>query len=206
MPKIVDHDQRREEIAAALTRLVARVGVEGASVRAVAGEAGWSVGAVRHYFATQEELLRFAVAQQLQRLPERLRVVHGTVPAGRGRAEAVVAELLPLDDERLAEARVWLALLGRSLIDPTLDDLRLTAYAGERYLCRAVVCDLLGRPWPEDLQDALDPPHEEEAAKFHAVLDGLTLLGASYPDTRPAAAILRLLAAHLDDLERRLTG
>ncbi len=206
MPKIVDHAKRREEIAAALARLIVRVGVEGASVRAVAAEAGWSMGAVRYYFATQEELLRFAVTLQLQRLPERLRNVHDTVPAGRDRAQAVVAELLPLDDDRLAEARVWLAALGRSRIDPTLDDLRRTGYAGERYLCRAVVCDLLGRPWPGDVRETLPPPQEDEAAKFHAILDGLTLLGASYPDTLPAAEILRLTAAHLDDLERRLAG
>ena len=64
MPKLVDHDQRRREIAAALTRLIVRVGVEGASVRAVAAEAGWSMGAVRYYFGTQEELLRFAVTLQ----------------------------------------------------------------------------------------------------------------------------------------------
>lgn len=204
MPKIVDHAVRREEIAAALARLIVRVGVEGASVRAVAAEAGWSMGAVRYYFSTQEELVRFAVSLQLERLPERLRAIHDATPPGQARARRLVEELLPLDDERLAEARIWLAALDRSRIDPALDDLRLTGYAGERYLCRAVVCDLLGRAWPQAVDQPLDGRLEAEVARLHVTVDGLTLLGATYPDLVPPAEVRRLLAAELDDLVRRL--
>ena len=48
MPKIVDHETRREEIAEALWRVVRRDGVRAASVRTIAAEAGWSPGAVRY--------------------------------------------------------------------------------------------------------------------------------------------------------------
>ncbi len=54
MPKIVDHDARREEIAQALWRVVRRDGIRAASVRTVAAEAGWSAGAVRYYFPDQD--------------------------------------------------------------------------------------------------------------------------------------------------------
>ena len=48
MPKVVDHAARREQLAAALWRVVVRDGVEAASLRRVAAEAGWSVGSLRH--------------------------------------------------------------------------------------------------------------------------------------------------------------
>ncbi|MBK7720872.1 MAG: TetR family transcriptional regulator [Austwickia sp.] len=206
MPKLVDHDQRRREIAAALTRLIVRVGVEGASVRAVAAEAGWSMGAVRYYFGTQEELLRFAVTLQLSEVPLRLRRVHDTVPAGPVRAHAALEELLPLDDARLAEARVWLAALGRCRIDPTLDDLRLTGWQGERYLARAAICDLVGTSWPTRPDAPLPEPLEAEAEALHVVVDGLTMMGASYPERLGPADTRRLLGAALSHARARLTA
>jgi AcrR family transcriptional regulator len=41
--------------------VIRRDGVAAASVRAVAREAGTSMGALRHWFATQDELLHFAM-------------------------------------------------------------------------------------------------------------------------------------------------
>ena len=60
MPKVVDHEQRRRELAAAVWRVIGREGVAEVSIRAVAAESGWSTGALRHYFATRAELLAFA--------------------------------------------------------------------------------------------------------------------------------------------------
>jgi AcrR family transcriptional regulator len=57
MPKQVDHDERRREIAAAVVRLAAARGLGGVSFREVAAEAGVSVALVQHYFGTKENLL-----------------------------------------------------------------------------------------------------------------------------------------------------
>lgn len=89
VPKVVDHDQRREELARAVWAVIARAGVEGATVRAVAAEAGWSMGALRYYFATQDGLLRFALEVMLRRTPERLRSSSPAAnPASNGRNES----------------------------------------------------------------------------------------------------------------------
>ncbi|MGB3635817.1 MAG: TetR family transcriptional regulator, partial [Rubrobacteraceae bacterium] len=69
MPKIVDHEERRRELAEAVWRVILRDGVEGVSVRNVAAEAGWSTGALRHYVGTKEDLL----ASATQLLDERVR-------------------------------------------------------------------------------------------------------------------------------------
>ena len=71
MPKQVDREERRREIAAAVLRLVATRGVEAASLRAVAAEAGVSMGAVQHYFTTRDEMLRFALGHGNALLAER---------------------------------------------------------------------------------------------------------------------------------------
>ena len=61
MPKQVDHEKRRRQIAEATWRLISTEGIEQATVRKIAQEAGLSLGALRHYFATQDELLRFSM-------------------------------------------------------------------------------------------------------------------------------------------------
>ncbi|MBW0103982.1 TetR/AcrR family transcriptional regulator, partial [Pseudonocardia sp. KRD291] len=58
MPKIVDHDQRREEILDAAIRVIGTVGIDHATTRAIARESGYSTGVLSHYFEDKDELLR----------------------------------------------------------------------------------------------------------------------------------------------------
>ena len=57
MPKVVDIDGATTELAAAAAQLIARSGVGAATLREVAAEAGWTTGALTHYFADKRELL-----------------------------------------------------------------------------------------------------------------------------------------------------
>lgn len=59
MPKRVDHQQRRREIAEALFRIAADRGLQGVTLRAVAAEAGISMNLVQYYFPAKEDMLRF---------------------------------------------------------------------------------------------------------------------------------------------------
>lgn len=59
MPKIVDHAQRRAEIATALWQVIHEQGIDGVSFRRVAEAAGVSVGRVQHYFADKRDLVLF---------------------------------------------------------------------------------------------------------------------------------------------------
>src|SRR4051794_30067446 len=67
MPKIVDVEQRRSELADAVARVIARSGLESASMRRVAAEAGWTTGTLAHYFSNKRELLLFTLASSLER-------------------------------------------------------------------------------------------------------------------------------------------
>ena len=55
-----DHDQRRRAIAHVAIDLIAREGLEAATVRRIAAEVGFSTTIVTHYFADKQELLLWA--------------------------------------------------------------------------------------------------------------------------------------------------
>lgn len=187
MPKLVDHDARREALAGALWRVVMRDGVEAASVRRVAAEAGWSTGSLRHYFDSQPALLAFAMELVIDRVTRRVEAVSGS-GTPREVAERALQEVLPLDDVRRAEMQVWLAFTTRSFVDPGLRELRDRAHVGVRTLCEGAA-GLLGAT-PAD------------AERLHALIDGLALHAVLDPATTTPARQRALLAAELDVLSR----
>ncbi len=53
----LDHDKRRRDIAWITIELIAREGLEAATIRRIAAEAGSSTTAITHYFVDKQELL-----------------------------------------------------------------------------------------------------------------------------------------------------
>jgi AcrR family transcriptional regulator len=185
MPKVVDHEQRRRELGLAVWRVIRRDGVERASVRTVAGEAGWSPGALRHYFATQSELLAFAMRLVLDRATDPRQAV-----------EQVLHELLPLDDERRAENEVWLAFTARALIDPELRAQHNEVHDALHQACASALETLAaaGRAHT-GLATAL------QVERLHALTDGLAVHTALRPELMPPKQIVAVMRIHLDALK-----
>ncbi|TDD46066.1 TetR family transcriptional regulator [Kribbella antibiotica] len=201
MPKIVDHDARREEIAQALWRVVRRDGIRAASVRTIAAEAGWSAGAVRYYFPDQEGLLKFAMDLVARRVGER---IHALTARGgtKGSATAValryLEEVLPLDAERMAEFDVWLAFTAQALAESGAGALQANIESvndGLRDLCAELVNALSAA---DALRDGLDLKLEIE--RLHALVDGLALHAAVQPGRTTPTRARRLLRLHIDSL------
>ncbi|MGY1694098.1 MULTISPECIES: TetR/AcrR family transcriptional regulator [unclassified Geodermatophilus] len=195
MPRTVDAEQRRREIAEAVWRVIRRDGVSGASVRNVAREAGTSMGSLRHWFATQDELLHFAMTLVIERVRAR---AQGVATAGGPlvpRLLRVLEEALPLDEERRAETEVWLALTARALVDPGLAGLRDRSATELREFCGSVVRALTECG---EARAGLDPDLEGE--RLYAVLDGLAVHSATRPSALPPDRARAVLAAHLDSL------
>jgi AcrR family transcriptional regulator len=191
VPKVVDHDRRRAELARAVWAVIGRDGIEGATVRRVAEEAGVSMGGLRHYFDSQQGLLRFAALAVGSNVSNR---VDAHLRADRGaadRAQLLLEAMLPLDEERRVEADVWLACLVRSRVDDTLHELRTTGWTGTRHICRLAVGLCRGVTVPEAIGDELaDADLEKWAQHLHVFVDGLTLQAVTYPD-RLSTADLR---------------
>ncbi len=195
MPKLVDHEQRRRELGGAVWRVIRARGVDGASIRTVAQEAGWSPGALRHYFSTQAELLTFAMQMVVERVEARVGALEPQADP-RGAVEQRLYELLPLDDERRAENEVWLAFAGRALVDPRLRAVHEEVDEALRAACARALQELGGAG---RLRPGLDL--ELEAERLHGLLDGLAFHTAMRPDRMSPQRIRSVLAHHLDSLD-----
>ena len=126
MPKRVDHEERRQQIAEALLRTAAARGLHATGMREVAAEAGVSLRLVQYYFGTKEELLLAAMpglaAQFGARATARFRQASepGSPAMPRDVIAAILAESLPADEERRTFHLVYTAYLALSLTDPAL--------------------------------------------------------------------------------------
>ena len=126
MPKRVDHEERRRQIADALLRTAAERGLHATGMREVAAEAGVSLRLVQYYFGTKEELLLAAMqhlaAQFGDRVLARIRRIKETEsPASpRDVIAAILTEALPADDERRTFTVLYTAYFALSLTDPAL--------------------------------------------------------------------------------------
>lgn len=57
MPKIVDHEQRRQDLIESAAVVIAEQGLENTTMKDIAQAAGFSANLVAHYFANKDELL-----------------------------------------------------------------------------------------------------------------------------------------------------
>jgi AcrR family transcriptional regulator len=142
MPKIVDHEQRRNEIALVACRVVAQYGFDQATIVRIAREAGYTTGMVAHYFDTKQEIIIAALRLILRRIEERLE------PKTTGAAAdllALLSEALPLDETRYTECAFWIAFWGQVPADRRLKS--INTWVHREYLRLFERC--LAHGWPE---------------------------------------------------------
>ncbi|MBV9696878.1 MAG: TetR family transcriptional regulator [Gammaproteobacteria bacterium] len=142
MPKIVDHAQRRNEIALAACRVVAQHGFEQATVARIAREAGYTSGMIAHYFDTKQDIVIAALRLILRRIEERL---SPAVAAGAPELLTLLTEALPVDETRYIECAFWIAFWGQVPADRRLK--RINAWLHREYLRLFERC--LARGWPQ---------------------------------------------------------
>jgi AcrR family transcriptional regulator len=142
MPKIVDHRQRRDEIALVACRVVAQHGFGQATIVRIAREAGYTTGMIAHYFDTKQDIIVAALRLILRRIEQRL-----TPSAGEPQADllALLTEALPVDETRYMECAVWVAFWGQVPTDRRLR--RMNAWLHREYLRLFERC--LARGWSE---------------------------------------------------------
>ncbi|MBW4083336.1 TetR/AcrR family transcriptional regulator [Paenibacillus sp. S150] len=194
MPKRVDHGERRNRLAEAAWRIIRREGLEAASVRNVAKEAGMSLGSLRHYFVSQSELLAFSMKLVTERGYARVGAFQFSGDP-RKDVESLIGELMPLDEERRIEAEVWLAFIGRAVADPKIQALKQEVhnglYEGFRQMMEFLVSEQL-------LKKGLDL--ELEIKVLHGLVDGLVLHNVIHPAQVTPEEMVKLVAYHLDRL------
>ena len=154
MPKIVDHEQRREQIALVACRVVAQHGFDQATIVRIAREAGYTTGMVAHYFDTKQEIIVAALRLILRRIEQRLSPGDGD---GRPDLLALFSEALPVDETRYTECAFYLAFWGQMPADKRLK--RINAWVHREYLRLFERCLARGwtewSDWPQATRDAV---------------------------------------------------
>ncbi|MEV7385996.1 TetR family transcriptional regulator C-terminal domain-containing protein [Streptomyces sp. NPDC091215] len=175
MPKIVDHGERKKDLARAVWAVVERDGVEGATIRAVAAEAGWTRGVIAHYFRDRDDLLLFAYRLALQREQE---LGPGPDIPPLERLVGVLLRALPVDAQARLDFKIWLAFMGRVADHPALAKAVLENHRDYHLRIRELVrsCSEAG---------VLFPPWEVDraAAILATFVDGLGIMTALDPAT-----------------------
>ena len=206
MPKIIDPQERREQVATALFRVVRRDGFTGATLRNVAEEAGLAIGSVRHFLGSHEELLAFAFDTMVERVQGRVvarleelsdDLADGSLSTDRRRTAVleVLCELLPLDERRRDETVVWVEFETAARTDANLARRSARSAAGSARLVEQI---LAGAARHRALDPELDL--DVEVARLAALVDGLTWRAALHPELLDPQLAKQVLAAHLDGL------
>ena len=152
MPKIVDHERRRDEIALIACRVVAQHGFEQATIVRIARAAGCTTGMIAHYFDTKQDIIVAALRLILRRIEQRL-----THADGAADLLTLLSEALPIDETRYMECAVWMAFWGQVPADRRLK--RVNAWLHHEYLRLFERCLARGwgewRRWPARSRDQL---------------------------------------------------
>jgi AcrR family transcriptional regulator len=167
MARSVDHSERREIFAAAALRVIMREGIAGLTVREVAREAGFTTGALTHYFQSKDQLLIEASEHSARLVRGRMERAEQTRPA-LAAIRKVVALALPLTAETRGYWRIWVGYWERSSYDD-----EVSRVMGLRYdEWRGRLARLLARAQEEGAV-APDVQVQHAAESLVALVDGI---------------------------------
>jgi AcrR family transcriptional regulator len=193
MPKIVDHEQRRDQIALVACRVVAENGFDQVTIVRIAREAGYTTGMVAHYFDTKQDIIIAALRLILRRIEERL-----TKPSGDAQADllTVLSEALPIDEQRYIECAFWTAFWGQVSADKRLK--RINAWVHREYMRLFERCLAEGWSiWPQ-----LTPATREQVLRSVVTfINGVTASAVASQGDWPAAKQTEQLRLQLQLLQ-----
>lgn len=117
MARQADHNERRKLFAAAALAVIAREGLEGLTMREVAKEAGFTTGALTHYYQSKDELLIAASEAGADVVrPEMDDAAMGA--SARAALRDVLYAVLPTSPGMKAQWRFWVAFWERAAHSP----------------------------------------------------------------------------------------
>lgn len=194
MPKVVDHDVRREQVLAAVWRVIARTGLRGATTRLIAKEAGFSNGVLAHYFTNKDDILTSAMQLSHLRIRERWETKLTSV-RGLSALRELLLDNLPLDEERELETKLEVSFWARTLGDKS--------FAEAQRLEEEELYDAIQRRLKEardmgQLRACSDGPELTE--RLVALIDGLSLHALLYPQRVNAQMVVAVIDRELEQL------
>lgn len=182
----------RDHIVEAIVTVIAAGGIEKATVRTVASQAGVSIGAVQHHFPTKAAMLTAAMEAISDAVTADIKDYLSTVePAGTpadkaGQAASVLRHLAfmlcSIREGDLTAAGIWLDFVALSRVTPSLAEIHTRTWAQ----LREQMSELITAAHPHH------PDSEAAAGWALATFDGIAVSRATEPQfmTGPRAAAL----------------
>jgi TetR/AcrR family transcriptional regulator, transcriptional repressor of bet genes len=189
MPKVVDHAQRRDEIALVACRVVAEHGFEQASMVRIAREAGYTTGMLAHYFDSKQDIIIAALRLMLRRIEERLLAAQG---AGQPDLLELLAEAMPLDEQRHIESAFWVTFWGQVTSDRRLK--RINVWVHREYMRLFQRC--LAQSW-QQWQEWPPATRQQVLGAIVTFIKGLCASAVANPGDWPAEKQLGQLRLQL---------
>lgn len=197
MPRIVDHEERRIQIAKVVSDIVVKGGAEAVTIRAVAEACGYSTTIVCHYFRSKHEMLSYTQRIAWQRGLSRMRKA---ARAGKGLAECL-DHALPNTEARWQDWLCWLAFWGQS---PSTEGVA-KEWADSVASSNAVFVDLVQAAQARGEFDPSEDP-AEVATEIQLVVNGIATLVAQVRADWPASRQREMLHRQLHRLGYRPTA
>ncbi len=182
MPKQVDHDLRRSQLANAAIAAIDAQGLDSVRLVDVARAARLTTGAVTHYLSNKDEVLLAAFDEVCARTLLR---VGGT--GGQTLLEQALT-YLPHDEHSAREWRVFLQFWGRGVSDPVFRTRHRVAYEAISHVLRL------------DLEQRGVAAAPVVADAIIAAVDGVAVRVCMEPDAWPMTRMRATLAALIDPL------
>ncbi|MGE7769168.1 TetR/AcrR family transcriptional regulator [Viridibacillus arvi] len=197
MEKINKFEAQREKIARATWAVIRREGLENASVRNVAQEANLSVGSLRHYFSTQNDLLIYSMELIQKKSDERIEAMRlfGNGPSTEDILE-VLRQFLPLDTERRLEMEVWLSFSSKALVDEAIRAKCQVLLENSYQMLRTMLELLI---FLKEVREDLDI--DVEVIRLYGLLEGMSYHCIMLPDKFTSEIINHVLHEHLQTLK-----
>ena len=194
MPKIVDHALQREKFARAAMSLIARHGLEGVTMRAVAAEAGLSYGSLFHYFKSKDELLMHIVSYSASLQTKRVNAFTSKY-SGLKALEHLLCDDAIITESSREDWMVWVTFLYKAALQSSFAEMHAELIDG--WLAR--ITRLL-----EDAQKAGEITQKLdvgfEAVAIWAYSAGIGQLSLLYPQLLTVELQKQLISAYLGKL------
>lgn len=194
MPRMVNHEKKRKSIAEGAWSIIKKEGIEKASIRRVATEAGMSAGALRHYFSTKDEMLLFIMDYYLEEGKKRSQSKSWSDNPLQAVAE-VLLELIPIDEEKKIETSVWWILALQSLTSDTLKEKKDEMTNGMYELASSMIEILVLQGILSDSTNV-----KLEKSRLATLIDGLSIHALLRPDVYTPEKVKEVIRYHLETL------
>ncbi|MBM7713557.1 AcrR family transcriptional regulator [Bacillus thermophilus] len=173
-------------------KVILKKGMEGATVRNIAQEAGLSLGALRHYFPNQDELIVYAMDLVQEKVTKRIRTKSEGDFSPKEMVMNVLLDIVPINEEQLIETEVWFAFMAH--VKHRKDELPIPEDGVFTVVQQTIhFLDTHGL-----LKPGLDIDMEIE--RLYALVDGIAIHALLDPNRLSKKRVIKTIEYHLDSI------